>query len=178
MKKTNNWYVITGGPSSGKTTTLAHLEKLGYQTIPEAARLFIDQEMAKGRTLKQIRADEERFQQQVFEQKLAIESSLDLQSQIFLDRGLHDTLAYQRFYGYEIKPNDIDVLSKSKYKKIFLLEMLEFEQDYARVEDLETAKKLESFLMQVYTEYKLPVVRIPNLPVEKRIQIILENLAA
>ena len=37
-----NWYVITGGPSTGKTTTIDLLQKQGYLTTIEHARHYID----------------------------------------------------------------------------------------------------------------------------------------
>jgi len=55
MKTKSKWYVITGGPSSGKSTVLSCLEKMDYRIIPEAARVLIDEEMAKGKTLEEIR---------------------------------------------------------------------------------------------------------------------------
>ena len=41
----NNWYVITGAPSSGKTTLLEYLKKKGQKVYFEWARIYIDQEM-------------------------------------------------------------------------------------------------------------------------------------
>lgn len=53
-----NWYVITGGPGSGKTTTLNHLNMLGYHTTIEHARHFIDRQMITGKTVKEIRENQ------------------------------------------------------------------------------------------------------------------------
>ena len=46
----SSWYVITGGPSTGKTTLLEELAKRGYKTIPEVARVVIDEGIAAGKT--------------------------------------------------------------------------------------------------------------------------------
>ena len=51
-----NWYVITGGPGSGKTTTLNYLNMLGYHTTIEHARHFIDTQMITGKTVNEIRS--------------------------------------------------------------------------------------------------------------------------
>ena len=58
----NNWYVITGAPHSGKTSVLKLLEEKGYRVIYEAARIYIDQEIEKGRTIEEIRESELEFQ--------------------------------------------------------------------------------------------------------------------
>lgn len=36
------WCVLTGAPSCGKTTVLKALESLGYTSVPEAARAYIE----------------------------------------------------------------------------------------------------------------------------------------
>lgn len=77
FRKINNskWYVITGGPSSGKTTVLRELEKLGYIIYSEAARVFIDKEMKGGKSLEEIRRNEAEFQRKVLKIKIKIEKS-------------------------------------------------------------------------------------------------------
>ncbi|PZR03085.1 MAG: hypothetical protein DI539_26790, partial [Flavobacterium psychrophilum] len=50
-----NWYVITGGPCTGKTTVVELLAKRGYVTIAEQARHYIDTQKVEGRTVEEIR---------------------------------------------------------------------------------------------------------------------------
>lgn len=40
IEKTN-WYIITGGPSTGKSKTIDHLAYLGYLIRPEVSLVFI-----------------------------------------------------------------------------------------------------------------------------------------
>lgn len=51
MIKETEWIVLTGAPNSGKSSALERLAFLGYRTVPENARLFIDQEVSKGKTI-------------------------------------------------------------------------------------------------------------------------------
>ena len=55
FKVNTNWYVITGAPCSGKTTLIDQLADLGYNTVPEAGRKYIENELAKGRSLDEVR---------------------------------------------------------------------------------------------------------------------------
>jgi predicted ATPase len=65
MNKERNWYVITGGPSSGKSTVIRLLKDLGYSTTFEAARHFIDLQSMNGRGIEEIRANQRQFQHKV-----------------------------------------------------------------------------------------------------------------
>ena len=44
------WHVITGGPCYGKTTLIQLLAERGFRKVPEMARLYIEEEVARGRT--------------------------------------------------------------------------------------------------------------------------------
>lgn len=94
------WYVITGGPSSGKTTLLERLHDLGYNTVPEAARVLIDEYEAKGIPAKDLRKDERLFQQRVLQMKLKIEEETPRDRVVFFDRGVPDSIGYFLAYGW------------------------------------------------------------------------------
>ncbi len=173
----NNWYVVTGGPNSGKTTTLNELKKRGFTIVPEAARTFIDREMRKGKTLKEIREDEFRFQQKLLKFKVKREKSLPKNQVFFFDRGMHDSGAYVIHLG-KYKNKDIQVaLKNATYKKVFILELLPgYKKDYARTENAALRKKLHRFIEEVYREFKLTILNVPVMTVQKRVNFILKNL--
>ena len=94
-----NWYVITGGPSSGKTTTVNLLRDRGYTTTIEHARHYLDLQRIAGRTVEEVRAKQRQFQRGVLDMQLAEEAPLDPDATVFLDRAVPDSLAYYRFLG-------------------------------------------------------------------------------
>lgn len=51
-----NWYVLTGGPSSGKITTVTLLRRRGFTTTIEHARHYIDLQRLGGRSIEEIRS--------------------------------------------------------------------------------------------------------------------------
>jgi predicted ATPase len=175
MKK-NNWYVITGAPSSGKTTILKYLEKKGYKVFYEWARIYIDQEMKKGKTLKEIRKDEMNFQEKVLDLKINFENNLNPEDLVFMERGIPDTSAYLKLIKAKISPSWKSSIKKSRYKKVFLLKLVEFKKDYARTENEKEAKLLDNLLEKSYTDLGIPVERVPYLPIAKRAKYILDNL--
>lgn len=173
----NNWYVITGGPSSGKTTLLHSLASAGHQTLEEAARLVIDTGIVAGKTIDEIRGDEEKFQYDVLEHKINQESKLSKDQLTFFDRGMHDTLAYLNHYGWKPSDRAHQALQNSTYRKVFLLEPLPtFAKDYARTEDGSFAKNIHTLLKEAYSQYGMDLISVPVLPVKERLDFILNNL--
>jgi len=171
----SNWYVITGGPSSGKTTVLEELAKSGYLTYPEAARVFIDKEMAKRKTLKEVRGDEAEFQRKVLKIKINVEKEAPKDKTVFFDRAIPDSIAYYQICGLDPK-EVLKFCQKNVYQKIFFLEQLPFDQDYARIEDNQTIKKLNKFLKESYKNLGYEVIDIPVIPVEERVRKILKEI--
>jgi len=175
MSIDTNWYVITGGPSSGKTKTIEYLSFLGYPIIPEAARVLIDVEKSKGKTTKEIRSDEFEFQRKALQMKIEVEDRIPPEQITFFDRGIPDSIAYYQICGEDPTPV-IKASQKRKYIKVFLLEQLQLEKDYARTEDDETVKKLNRLLRESYLNLGYEIVDIPVMSIEKRVQKILSEI--
>lgn len=175
MVVNTNWYVITGGPSSGKTRIIEYLAFLGYRIIPEAARILIDVEKSKGKTIEEIRADEAEFQRKVLQMKIDIENRLPLEEITFFDRGIPDSIAYYKICKLNPKPV-ITVAKKRKYKKVFLLEQLLFEEDYARAEDEKLAYGLSRLIYTSYLRLGYDIVHVPVKPIDERVKFILSKI--
>lgn len=171
-----NWYVITGGPGSGKTTTINMLRDRGYKTTIEHARHYIDTQRISGRTVEEIRQNQIGFQRGVLEMQIVQESYLSPSEIIFLDRALPDALAYYRFLKLPIDEKLEKVLKKVAYKKIFILDFLPLVNDYARIEDGEAQKKVHLLITEVYESLPFPVVHVPVMPCEERVDFILKSL--
>ncbi len=171
-----NWCVITGGPCTGKTTVVNLLKERGYVTTIEHARHYIDTRKQEGDTIEEIRANENEFQIGVLEMQLEEEDSLDPTKLVFLDRALPDAKAYYQFLGLEYDPRLIDAIEKFRYKKIFILDRLPLVNDYARLESEEDQIKIHSLIKNVYAELGHPIVYVPVLPPEERVDFILASL--
>lgn len=168
------WYVLTGGPSSGKTTVLKRLAKLGYHTVPEAARALIDKYVANGTYSKKLREDKSLFQKKILEMELKMEKKTPRNRVVFFDRGVPDSVAYYKLIGFDTKR--IEKVSKNRYKKIFFFKQLPFKKDYARTEDKDTVKKLDRLLPSVYKGLGYEVIRVPAVSIEKRVEFVLSRL--
>jgi len=171
-----NWHVITGASCSGKTTLIDLLADKGFQTVPEAGRQYIERELAKGRTIHEIREDQALFTRQVYDVMVKQESGLRVTDVNFLDRALPDGFAFFRTAG--LNPNVIlpDCFQHC-YASVFLLNRLPYQKDGVRVADDETAAYLESWMLRDYRALGYNVVRVPVLSPEERLAFVLESLS-
>jgi predicted ATPase len=171
-----NWYVITGGPSSGKSTTIKLLKDLGYTTTHEVARHYIDLQRINGRSVDEIRANQRQFQHKVLNLQIDLERRLDPQELIFLDRGLPDELAYYQFFNLPPDEKLMEYLKTASYKKIFVMDLLPLDKDYARTEDDIAQKALHQLIIDSYKSRNETIVMVPVLPPKERVAFILANL--
>lgn len=173
-----NWYVITGGPASGKSKTLEYLAFLGHLTIPEVARILIDTEISQGRTIHEIREDEGKFQEECLAKKIELERRLPPNQVTILDRGIPDSLVYYNIAGLDPSAISLDILTKRLYRKIFWLEPLDsYQPDYSRVEDLPTALKISESLYQTYIDLRYEVIKVPVMSIPERAKLIQHHLS-
>jgi predicted ATPase len=176
LRRQTNWYVITGGPGSGKTTTVNLLKERGYITTMEHARHYLDTQRLKGRTIEDVRKQQREFQLGVLDMQIEQENQISPDVQVFLDRAIPDALAYYRFLNLPEDEKLTEALRTVSYKKIFLLDCLPLVKDYARAEDEAAQKKIHALLVEVYESLGFPIVQVPVLPPEERVDFILKNL--
>lgn len=170
-----NWQVITGAPSSGKTTVINQLSKQGHRVKHEVARSYIDQRLAHGETLEQIKADPLAFERHILLAKVEIEKRLPPEQTIFLDRAIPDSIAYFELEG--LSTSEPTALSRHlRYKQIFLLDRLSFEKDRVRWEDRDQAARLEELLAKAYTTLGYAITRVPVMSVEERVVFVLRHV--
>ena len=176
QNKTTNWFVITGGPSTGKTTVINLLTEKGYKTTIEHARHYIDTMKEEGRTVEEIRANKRKFQLGVLDMQIEQEAELSPSETVFLDRAIPDAMAYYRFLKLEYDKILLDAMKEVAYKKIFILDRLPFVNDYARTEDEQAQKLIHQLIIEVYQSLEFPVVFVPVISPDERVEFILKNL--
>lgn len=185
-----NWWIITGGPSTGKSSLINNLAKRGYKTMPEAARVYIDFKLDQGRTIEEIRADEVEFQATVLRMKERIEDETPENELIFWDRGLvGDSMAYwplaRRPKGtpIDIYASETMIVAKRRYRGVFLLDQLpSYDQDYARVEDEAKGAQIHRLIGYMYEILGYEPIRVPvfsgneAVSVNERAQFIIDHI--
>lgn len=171
-----NWYVITGGPGTGKTTVINLLAKRGYKTTIEHARHYIDSMKEEGETVEEIRANKRKFQLGVLDMQIKQEAELSPDDTVFLDRAIPDAMAYYKFLKLDYDKLLLTAIEQVSYKKIFMLDRLPLVNDYARTEDEPAQKAIHNLIIDVYESLGFPVIFVPVLNPDDRVDFILKNI--
>ena len=171
-----NWHVIAGAPCSGKTTLIDQLADKGFRTVPEIARVYIDRERAKGKTVNEILENRAVNQRCIVEMQIRFERRLRVNELAFLDRGAPDCLTYCRAMG--LNPNTILAeCFHHRYACVLKLDRFPFQPDGVRFEDDATAGLIDEWLARDYGALRYDVVRVPVLSPEDRLAFVLERLS-
>lgn len=170
------WQVLAGAPCSGKTTLIDLLAARGFSTIPQIGRVYVEGEMAKGRTTDEILEHAAVNQRCIVEMQASFERELRADEIAFLDSGSPDCLTYCRVMGLD--PNAILAeCFHHRYASVFLLDRFPFKQDGVRFEDDATADLIDEWLVRDYGALGYEVVRVPILPPRERVAFVLERLS-
>lgn len=164
-----NWVVITGAPSSGKTSVISALSDLGYNCYPEVARTLLEQSPG-------IRNDEEGFQRLITASKSELENSLNPKNLIFLDRGMPDSITYYRVAG--INPHEAAIsCHRFQYKHVFVFDPVGWVDDGVRNEGAGLARVIDTWLEKDYQALGYCPIRTPLLSICERTELILSKIA-
>ena len=176
FKVQTSWHVITGASCSGKTTLINQLAEEGFTISSEAGREFIEEELAKGLDIEEVRQDQVELTRQIYDRMVKRESELRPDEVVFLDRGLPDAFVFFRYAGMD--PNDavVDCL-QNRYATVFMLDRLLYERDGVRVADDETAAYFDSWQSRDYAFLEYEVVNVPVLRSEERLAYVLNTLS-
>ena len=171
-----HWHVITGAQSSGKTTLIEQLGDRGYQTVPEAARLYFERERDKGRGMDEILSDMAAVQRNIANVQIGLENALQATDIVFLDRALPECLTFHRVAGLD--PNELLAeCLRHRYASVFVLDRLPFHQDGLRDKIDISGDLLEEWIPRDYSALGYDVVSVPVLPPAERLAFVLDRLS-
>lgn len=173
--------VLTGGPSTGKTTVIDHLSKSGETCFEEISREIILNAQKQG--IDQLfLTDPDLFSSKLLEgrinQFLSAEQIMD-QKRVFLDRGIPDILAYMRYVNANPKPNFVDACREYVYDTVFILPPWKeiHTTDNERYESFEEASQIYNHLKTTYQKFGYDCPEVPFGTIEERVAFILEQIS-
>ncbi|MBP8792725.1 MAG: ATP-binding protein [Lutibacter sp.] len=172
--------VLTGGPSTGKSTVIEELEKRAFTCMKEISRevtlsaqkqgidqLFLTQPLLFSEMLLEGRINQ------------FLESEKISSDYVFFDRGIPDVHAYMNYIGVDY-PKSYHLKSNFyKYDAIFLMPPWEeiYITDNERYESFEQALAIHNHLERAYKKLDYNVIVVPFGTVNERVDFILKTIS-
>lgn len=177
----NNLFIITGGPGVGKTSLINALNKRGFKTVPEEARIIIQKQIltnGDGLPWKNKNVYSELMLNASIETYLII-SSKESSDIVFFDRGILDSICYMKMENISIPAEIESDLNKYRYhEKVFLLPpWLEiYETDNERKQTWEEAVYTYEEMKQTYLEYGYEIIEVPKGIIGERCDFVITTI--
>jgi len=171
--------LITGGPSTGKTTLVDELEKVGFNCFKEISRETTKEWKKKG-VDQFFLTDPIAFSNILFKGRLnQYQSAKTYNKNYVFDRGPIDVIAYLNFKNVTYDSKLFKTSSKLNYDFSFILPPWEeiYTNDFERYESFEECEKINQNLVRTYKEYKINLIKIPKISVKERVNFINEYLS-
>lgn len=172
--------VITGGPGSGKSSLAAALAGASFQTMPEAGRGIIRDQVAVGGSALPW-ADRGAFADLMLSWDLR--SYREAQAApgtkaVFFDRGIPDVIGYLQLSGLPIPDYMRRAAETFRYAdRVFVAPPWPeiFTQDAERKQTIEEAEATYRAMTDVYARFGYEMVTLPRLSVAERAAFVLTS---
>lgn len=176
--KEGKYFIITGAPSTGKSSVVNGLIKKGYVCHDEIAREVIKENQGKGNNLLPW-VDMLAFSDEVYFRMEKLIRSLDSDKLCFLDRSMVDLIGYMNFANQEAPERYAEGAKKAGYSSdVFYMPFWKgiFANDEQRLESTDEAMKIDKALRAAYTNLGFNLIEVPKGSIEDRVDYILDYL--
>ncbi|HLU48095.1 MAG TPA: ATP-binding protein [Planctomycetota bacterium] len=185
------FFVLTGGPCSGKTTLLKELAHRGCEVVTEAASEVLSEVWAGdgASALHGEKSDVLAIQRKILSLQLEKEAAARPPSNVsargagsgfpvFVDRGIGDHFGYLRIAGMAPFEELLEAwrAAQARYRAVFVLELNPcYEPEPPRLETLEEARLLHSALVEEYRARHPRTIDLAWCPVTERADRVLQE---
>jgi predicted ATPase len=175
----DRFYVITGGPGSGKTAIIDVLRSRGYPCSVEAGRGIIADQVAIDGPALPWRGPVLFSELMLSWEMRSYHDAKQTSGPVFFDRGVPDVLGYLRLMNIPPPEHMRSAATKFRYNRtVFIAPPWPeiFRQDRERKQDFDEAVRTFEALVATYNELDYTLVEIPRLPIEDRVLFLLDRL--
>lgn len=176
----DRFFVLTGGPGSGKTTLIEALKTLGRATTEEAGRGVIRLEHENGGDgLPWI--DRERFAERMYDWELrSYRDAGRSRGPVFFDRGLPDTIGYLRLEALDVPAAYEEDAWRLRYNsKVFIAPPWKgiYTVDDERRQSWDVAVRTYEIMAETYTDFGYRLVELPRVSIAERVAFVIAETA-
>ncbi|RKK01678.1 ATPase [Pseudoroseomonas wenyumeiae] len=179
MQDQSRFFVVTGGPGSGKSTLIEALKACGLRTMPEAGRAVIQDQVTIGGSALPW-DDRLGFAELMLGWELrSHREARDHVGVVLFDRGIPDLLGYLTLCGLPVPPHVQQAAHTFRYnRRVFIAPPWPeiFGQDAERKQSPEEAQATYKAMVDAYTGYGYELIHLPKSPVEDRVRFVLAEL--
>lgn len=177
----DRFFVVTGGPGSGKSALLAELAVRGLPHMPEGGRAIIRAQLASGGTALPW-ADRDAFAALMTDHdRQSYGAALAIPGLVLFDRGIPDVIGYRRLCGLACPDDLIAAARTMRYNRdVFIAPPWQaiYENDAERRQDWPEAVATCEAMARTYRSLGYRLVSLPLVPVAQRADFIMEHCSA
>ncbi|KVQ91904.1 AAA family ATPase [Burkholderia ubonensis] len=175
------FFVVTGGPGSGKSTLIDALERAGFARSQEAGRGVIrDQVAVDGPALPW--RDRSAFAELMLGWEMrSYHLARQARGPVFFDRGVPDVIGYLRLSGLAVPAHAEAAARRFRYhRRVFIAPPWPdiYTQDAERRQDFAEAVRTCDAMVECYASYGYRLIELPRASVKARVRFVLDALDA
>jgi predicted ATPase len=173
------FFVITGGPGAGKTSTIDALERAAYGRSLEAGRAIIQEQVAVGGSALPW-ADQAAFAELMLARELrSYREAQQHDGRFIFDRGVPDVVGYLRLCGQSPPAHVLKAAETFRYNRtVFLAPPWRaiFTHDSERRQDFSEAVRTCEVMAETYAGLGYNIVELPRVSIPERVAFLVHAI--
>ena len=178
IKTKSNYFVLTGAPGSGKSSTLQTLKAFGHRCIGEPAReILAEQRAVRGTALPE--HDKGRFTELLLDRSVAnFVAEEPSTTPVFFDRGIVDVVGFAKLFALDTVMFEQAAQNYRYNTTVFVFNPWReiYVTDEERKMGFDEATRFHEQLLASYRHHGYRLVFVPQETVEKRARFVCDQI--